>query len=790
MGMGSWRTWARAALASAALGATVVATSALPAAAGNDPKLGGGTGGGSKPPSTTTTTPPTTTGPPVAPGCSSKDADPGPVAFFVVLPKAASTTPTTDPGGTSSDEPSSDDSGGGGKQAEPDADTKARMEAVGALSAKALQADPDGKGLEAKDTVTASIGPNPTQQEVVAALDADAKGRLSRGEVAVALSDQAQSGLDLSSGVVLMKPYGEGIAGRLASELANLPKVPAKGQLRLTPEAKGSATAPATYTLDLEGRPSGRRVAIGHIAVNTGNDFRAECNGGYPLTLPATLTLASRQVNAGPPAITDVFVTPDAVDLPELHWTPSSSAGGDDPGDTTPNKPGDAADPKDTGDDSSLPIGPMAVVGVVGVGLGYAASRRGSGKGGAAVPAGYPAGSFPAGAVVPAEPPAPTHPPRHLEEPAVPHQPPPPPAPGWTAAIPGGAVVRYADLGLMRLTASATASGLAWSHTTDRWLLGAGWSEKVAGKGEDAEPVVRMHASGRGLLAVFDGTGGAGSASARRLPDGGDLSGAYVASRLSKQVTEAWFTEQVDRGVAVEGAALATRLSDALRDETTYPDVPRSTMKGSLQRVLPTTLAAVAVAVGPDAVDVDALWAGDSRCYALTPTHGLQVLSVDDTRETDALALIRNDQPMTNLVCGDRPFTVNQLRFRFNQPLVVLTATDGCFGYVRTPAHFEYLLLDSLVQAPDLASWSAELVEAMAAIAADDTSFSFGAYGFRDFAELQDLLRPRRDHLAEVHWAPFQQAAGDPEAIEALRNSSWHDYRDLYHERVLREPAT
>jgi hypothetical protein len=312
--------------------------------------------------------------------------------------------------------------------------------------------------------------------------------------------------------------------------------------------------------------------------------------------------------------------------------------------------------------------------------------------------------------------------------------------------------------------------------------------EKVAGKGEDAEPAMRVHRSGRGLLAVFDGTGGAGSASARRLPDGSDLSGAYVASRLSKEVAEGWIVDTVAQEGAVDPNVLRDRLAHALADETTYPDVPKSTMKGSLQRVLPTTMAAVAFAATDQAVEAEALWAGDSRCYALSPGGGLQVLTVDDTRETDALELIRNDQPMSNLICADRPFTINRLAYRLRQPVVLLAATDGCFGYVRTPAHFEHLLLDSLAGASSLAGWAAELVESVGAIAADDCSFSLAAFGFGTFAELQAAMRPRLDFLAEQHWAPFQRA-GSAEEAEALRGRSWEAYRDLYHQMVMEEPT-
>ena len=58
-----------------------------------------------------------------------------------------------------------------------------------------------------------------------------------------------------------------------------------------------------------------------------------------------------------------------------------------------------------------------------------------------------------------------------------------------------------------------------------------------------------------------------------------------------------------------------------------------------------------------------------------------------------AMALIRNDMPMDNLVSADKPFRINHRQYDLTSPTMLLTATDGCFGYVHTPAHFEFLIL-------------------------------------------------------------------------------------------------
>src|SRR5262245_49828749 len=72
------------------------------------------------------------------------------------------------------------------------------------------------------------------------------------------------------------------------------------------------------------------------------------------------------------------------------------------------------------------------------------------------------------------------------------------------------------------------------------------WSEKRAGLGEDAEPTF-MHylPKSRGVLAVYDGLGGAGARHAGLAFDGRQLTHAFVASRLANLAVQAWFAERV-----------------------------------------------------------------------------------------------------------------------------------------------------------------------------------------------------------------------------------------------------
>ena len=96
----------------------------------------------------------------------------------------------------------------------------------------------------------------------------------------------------------------------------------------------------------------------------------------------------------------------------------------------------------------------------------------------------------------------------------------------------------------------------------------------------------------------------------------------------------------------------------------------------------------------------------------------MQAVTKDDSEDFDALSSLANDQPMTNMICADQPFRINEfpLVSTIRLPTVLLCATDGFYNYVETPAHFEYLLLYAMIGTASLQSWAvrlADLVQAM-----------------------------------------------------------------------------
>ena len=140
-------------------------------------------------------------------------------------------------------------------------------------------------------------------------------------------------------------------------------------------------------------------------------------------------------------------------------------------------------------------------------------------------------------------------------------------------------------------------------------------------------------------------------------------------------------------------------------------------------------------------------WAGDSRAYVFE-SRGASQLSTDDLRDPgDALANLRRDSVVSNALSADTEFHINYRRVELQSPFLVVCATDGCFGYVRTPMHFEYLVLSHLLEARNTEAWSSALQAEIAAVTGDDAAMSTLGVG-ADLKEFQELFAPR---VASLH---------------------------------------
>jgi serine/threonine protein phosphatase PrpC len=322
---------------------------------------------------------------------------------------------------------------------------------------------------------------------------------------------------------------------------------------------------------------------------------------------------------------------------------------------------------------------------------------------------------------------------------------------------------------------------------------------KIPDQGEDSDPILR-DGPDLGLVGVFDGMGGAGG-TVYETPDG-KRTGAYLASRIARDVVERRMLDLLEPDWHLNGKTAARDLQrsvqQALKQRLEELRAAPSGLRSRLIRALPTTMALVALQRTQSGGPIWAghiFWAGDSRAYVFE-SNGARQLTTDDLRDPgDALTNLRQDSVVSNAMSADTEFHVNYRRVELHAPFLVICATDGCFGYLRTPMHFEHLVLSRLLLARNTEGWSSSLQGEIAAITGDDAAMSTLGVG-ADFKEFQKFFAPRVAELASAFIAPLDelsdavtQAEQDLEVLRSRQRDDmterWTQYKSGY-ERYLR----
>lgn len=290
--------------------------------------------------------------------------------------------------------------------------------------------------------------------------------------------------------------------------------------------------------------------------------------------------------------------------------------------------------------------------------------------------------------------------------------------------------------------------------------------EMIPGKGEDSWCTAFREKEG--LLAVFDGCGGAG---ARTHDCYSGKTEAYMASRLCAGA----FYDAFLAG-ETEGQALAATALERLKKYAPLPEEGGFVMKGSMVRTLPTTAAAALVNETNGGYRVTAIWSGDSRVYLLDD-RGLAQLTMDDTSVPDPMDNVYEDGVLRNIFCSDRRVEVHCATVEVRPPFAVLAATDGCYGYVSTPMEFEGMVLQSLQGAQTPEQWENAMARLIGSVAGDDHCLCLAAFGYGSFGALKDAFRERFAHLASTYLEPVSKL---PLEDRQSRYGLWNAYRQDY----------
>ena len=266
-------------------------------------------------------------------------------------------------------------------------------------------------------------------------------------------------------------------------------------------------------------------------------------------------------------------------------------------------------------------------------------------------------------------------------------------------------------------------------------------AKKMATK-EDAY-AYNLAGASEGFISVFDGCGGLGS---RKYPIADNHTGAFLASRAACSAVYSMFENKEN---AITGDNLKKAIVDKLYDLKQKTDDGKPELVGSMVKTFPTTMVMAYAQKADAGVKGKFWWAGDSRGYILN-TKGLTQMTRDDIKgDDDAFENLYNDAPLSNLIHISGDFKINEKAFEVKEPSVIIVATDGTFGYLPSPMHFELMILDTLMNAKSVAEWEEALENKFNEISGDDaTIIMTGCMLDSSFKNLKEMFKKRFAYLS------------------------------------------
>ena len=297
---------------------------------------------------------------------------------------------------------------------------------------------------------------------------------------------------------------------------------------------------------------------------------------------------------------------------------------------------------------------------------------------------------------------------------------------------------------------------------------------KIPDNGEDADWIsINEQAV---MAGTFDGAGGSGAKRYQRMRL---KTGAYVGARVIAGATKTWFEKICsERLLHSDQAAplLKTYFTHALeickREGATQSS--STGLKSKLAKEFPSTAAVAVCTAGRDKVRASFYWAGDSRGYILD-RNGLAQITKDDLDDVDAMENLSADGVMTNIVTSSKDFQIHSKTIDLWMPCIVFTASDGCFGYLSTPMEFEYVLLETLLNADSLEEWENNLKERLGQFAEDDYTMDAILLGFGSFQNLKKTIIDRANHLFRAYISKLSGISTEEKRM------LWETYKENYY---------
>lgn len=323
--------------------------------------------------------------------------------------------------------------------------------------------------------------------------------------------------------------------------------------------------------------------------------------------------------------------------------------------------------------------------------------------------------------------------------------------------------------------------------------------EKSLDEGEDGEPVI-VRGKNSVALAVFDGLGG---------------SAAYgkEASTVVSEFTKEFLQKHVDGLLTEEFMLDFERQANALL----LREAQRLPQRGKKYQCA-TTIALAKVVVQDDGTYRTQLsWAGDSRVYFLSPTKGLQVLTLDDTwrknikpfqpvpirpqKDSYTLDHIYGSDATGHCLAEKKvrlswDTNVYEINFKeeiIREPGIFIVCTDGAYSNYFSVRYEEqrYLkFINDVNSAEQFQSYLAKYFERTKDFSDDAVSIIMQPVGFSDFAEMKERFAQRSESIRRVEPPDFAAQGGTESDIRLkyreYEERLWREYfRDHYTEMLF-----
>lgn len=287
--------------------------------------------------------------------------------------------------------------------------------------------------------------------------------------------------------------------------------------------------------------------------------------------------------------------------------------------------------------------------------------------------------------------------------------------------------------------------------------------------------------SGQNYAFVFDGLGGKGGKPRTNAAGERELE-AKIASTVSAKALKKLLEDRLDEW------------SDRIQDERRRADAPdeiaeeiTAALSDALQEAakewnadtLPTTISGWLLVPLPDkTIYALAIWAGDSRCYTIDD-RCMKLYTQDDTTEkqrADAMEelMLSGSPAISNRLGVDKRVRLNHTSLIVDHRTLLLTCSDGIYGYVPSPMHLEYYLrlLGEENSVEDMvAVWNKFFLDSN--LLQDDSATLEGIYvvGSPDDLEgFKEMLLAPLDELEKKYITPFPQPPEGKDSDEMVRS--------------------